>query len=210
MTIKFNKIKILKKFNAYTLYGFTTKFNLYYKYNKKFNIYKVIKHIQILKLLYNLKHKKLKIYLEFNIYKLIKLLKLLKSRIDSVLFDSNLFLTLNNIRQHVSHKHILLNNKIIKNSSYIIKSSDILHIIKLDIKLILNTLIYNYLIKNLKSTMLYNKIYRLFKYRSYIKNILLYHDYTLFNYSICYKDLKLKININKSLYSSINTDILNL
>nr|QKG04090.1 ribosomal protein S4 [Babesia gibsoni] len=210
MNLILNKIKILKKLNLYTFYGFTNKFNLYYTLNKTQIIYKLVKNIKLLKILYNLKHKKLKIYLSLNIYKLIKLLKILKSRIDNILFKSNLFLTLNNLRQYIIHKHILLNNKIIQNFSYIINNNDIIYILNLNIKILINNIIYNYFIKTLKINLLNNKIFKLFKYRKYLKYIILYNNYTFINNSICYKTFKLKININNNINNIINSSILHI
>ncbi|GFE55970.1 ribosomal protein S4 (apicoplast) [Babesia ovis] len=209
MRIKLNKIKILKKFNLYTLPGFTNKLNFYHIIDKKYKVYKLLKHIHLLKTIYNLKNKKLKEYFEFNLYKLINLLKLLKSRADNILVESNLFLTLNNIRQNITHKKVLLNNKTIINYSYIVRINDILHILNIDIKKIINIIVYNFFFKNLNILHLYTKIYKTFKYRKSIKNILICKTCTIFNSYICYKNFKVQINLYNDVQNIANNYILN-
>nr|YP_009170379.1 ribosomal protein S4 [Babesia orientalis]ALE29360.1 ribosomal protein S4 [Babesia orientalis] len=209
MKTKLTKIKILKKFNLYTLHGFTNKLNLYYTYYKKYVSCKSLKTIKLLKTIYNLKHKKLKDYLEFNIYKLIDLLKLLKSRIDNILLEADLFITLNHIRQNIIHKHILLNNKIIINYSYIVRPTDIVHILNCDYKKVINIIIYNYLVKNVKIHVLYTKICKTFKHRKYVKNIIINKTCNIFANYICYKNFKVQINNYKNVCNASNTYLLN-
>nr|APQ42875.1 hypothetical protein BXAP_01 [Babesia sp. Xinjiang]QAX26965.1 ribosomal protein S4 [Babesia sp. Xinjiang]QAX26995.1 ribosomal protein S4 [Babesia sp. Dunhuang] len=209
MNIKFNKIKLLKKFNLYTLYGFTNKLNLHYAHNKKYTVHKLIKNIQLLKILYKLKNKRIKDYLEFNIYKLINLLKLLNSRIDHILLESNLFITLNNIRQHIVHRHILLNNKIVINYSYVAKNNDILHILNFNKLYVINTIIYNYIYKNLKTYIIRNKIDKCFNNKQYVKYILLNNNCTIFTKYTCYKTFKVYINSYKTIKNTVDTYMLN-
>ncbi|EDO05095.1 Ribosomal protein S4 superfamily protein (apicoplast) [Babesia bovis T2Bo] len=210
MKINLNKIKILKKFNLYTLYGFTNKLNFYYSTTRKYISYKLVKNIQILKTIYNLKNKRLNNYLEYNIYKLIDFLKILKSRVDYILLESELFLTLNHIRQNIIHRHILLNNKTIINYSYIISTNDIIHLLNFDINKTINIIIYNFLFKNLKAYYTYRNICKKFKNKKYIKTIVVNKNSILFGNYVCYKNFKVLINSYKSFnYTSIPSYIIN-
>ncbi|GIX66472.1 hypothetical protein BcabD6B2_59090 (apicoplast) [Babesia caballi] len=209
MQKKHNKIKILKKFNLCTLHGLTNKFNLYYKNYKKFTGYKLTKNIQLLKILYNLKNKQLTLQ-EFNISYFTNITKSLKFRVDSILLESNLFKTLNSARQYISHKHILLNNKIIINCGYKVKNSDILHSLNFTDNIYLSNIIYNHINKNLKTHSVYNNIYKIFKRRKkYSKNIIMYNDFTVFSNIICYKNLKIQINIKNKIFRPVNSGIIN-
>jgi len=55
-------------------------------------------------------------------------LEFLESRLDSVLYRSKLGFSMSNARQLISHKHVKVNNKIERNSSYILKQGDFIKI----------------------------------------------------------------------------------
>nr|AXX76215.1 ribosomal protein S4 [Babesia duncani] len=213
MLINFNKFKILKKFNIYTLYEFTTKINIYYNTYNNYKLYKLPKQINILRILYKLNKKKIKYYLsKFTITKLIYLLKILKSRLDFILFNSNFFLTLNHARQNILHKHILVDNKIIINYSYMIKNNNIIYIYNRYINLLKNILIYNYIIRNIYINIIeskINKIISLINFKYSIKVIKSF-NILLFDSTICYKTFKIKINNNYNINTLICDNILNL
>jgi small subunit ribosomal protein S4 len=55
-------------------------------------------------------------------------IKLFEKRLDSVLYRSHFTLSLRNARQLISHRHVFVNNQIVTNSSYILKTGDLIEI----------------------------------------------------------------------------------
>lgn len=51
-------------------------------------------------------------------------IKYLENRLDVILFRSCFVLSIRNARQLISHKHVLINNKVIKKSSFLLKKGD--------------------------------------------------------------------------------------
>ena len=65
-------------------------------------------------------------YLGFNTG--VNFIKILEHRLDTVLFRMRFANTFEEIRQFITHKHILVNGKVIKNKSYILKSNDLIQV----------------------------------------------------------------------------------
>ena len=57
-----------------------------------------------------------------------KILKFFESRLDAILYRSKFSYSVKNARQLILHGHILVNNKIVKTSSYIVKNNDLISI----------------------------------------------------------------------------------
>ncbi|XP_762670.1 ribosomal protein S4 (apicoplast) [Theileria parva strain Muguga] len=196
MIYNIKKLKTLRKFNLTNIYELTTKTNIIFK--KKKHIYKEYKlptNIKILKILYDVKDKKLKYsfnkFLFVNIY---KFLKILKSRLDFVLFNNNLFSTINQSKQNISHKHIFLNNTIARHPSYCVKNLDIIHLYNISCDQIIKKLIYNHIIRNITI----NKICRKTCKPILIKQIILKFDMNNLNNTMCNKNFKIQINKTKT------------
>ncbi|UVC53067.1 ribosomal protein S4 (apicoplast) [Theileria orientalis] len=199
MSYNIKKLKILKKFNLRNLYGFTNKFNFMLKFkhiNNKKEYYKLPTNIKILKILYDIKIKKLKYYFKkFLVFNLYNFLKTIQLRLDFILLNFNLCTTINQAKQYISHKHILINNKIARRSSYCVKNNDIIHFNNTFYKNIKKIFIYNYLINNLKFDNIKKNTYKskLLNNKT-IKKLFLKLDTNNYNNILCSKQLKLKIN----------------
>ncbi|UVC46356.1 ribosomal protein S4 (apicoplast) [Theileria orientalis] len=199
MSYNIKKLKILKKFNLRNLYGFTNKFNFMSKFkytNNKKEYYKLPTNIKILKILYDIKIKKLKYYFKkFLVFNLYNFLKTIQLRLDFILFNFNLCTTINQAKQYISHKHILINNKIARRSSYCIKNNDIIHFNNIFYKNIKKNFIYSYLINNLKLINIKKNVYKLkLLDNKTIKKLVLKLNTNNYNNILCTKQLKLKIN----------------
>ena len=55
-------------------------------------------------------------------------LQLLESRLDHVLYSSKFSMSVKNARQLIKHGHILVNNRIVKTPSYIVKTDDLIEV----------------------------------------------------------------------------------
>lgn len=56
------------------------------------------------------------------------ILQLLESRLDKILYSSKFSLSVKNARQLIKHGHILINNRIVKTPSYIVKTNDLIEV----------------------------------------------------------------------------------
>ena len=68
----------------------------------------------------------------------------IEQRLDIILFKSNFVLSVRNARQLISHGHVLVNNRVIKNNSFLIKPGD-----KITIQSKVHNLIQYYVLKSL-------------------------------------------------------------
>jgi len=93
------------------------KFNLFYGgLNRKY-LKKKIKLIVT-------KNQTKKEFKNFNL----RLLEFFESRLDSILYRAKFTSSIRNSRQIIVHGHILVNNKLVKNKSYIVKQGDLISI----------------------------------------------------------------------------------
>ena len=56
------------------------------------------------------------------------ILQLFESRLDKILYSSKFSLSVKNARQLIKHGHILINNRIVKTPSYIVKTNDLIEV----------------------------------------------------------------------------------
>ncbi|MGX7577365.1 S4 domain-containing protein [Candidatus Vidania fulgoroideorum] len=99
--------------------------------NPEFNEYKkLLRKIQVIKLIYGISRLQFKNYiikLKINdLNNLNKLICFLETRFDSVLYRANLCNTRKAARKQIVHKHFKINNITVNKPSYIIKHNDVI------------------------------------------------------------------------------------
>ncbi|MGX7589527.1 S4 domain-containing protein [Candidatus Vidania fulgoroideorum] len=116
------------------------RFNLYLfenKYKNKINISKNKKNIKynfnkfkIIKIIYGIRQKQLKVYLKklkiINFNNLDRLIFFLEKRLDSMLYRAGLYNTRLNSRKQIIHNNIKVNGVRVNKPSYILKINDII------------------------------------------------------------------------------------
>ena len=124
--------------------SFKKQFRTNLQNKKKFNIFygKILKKKlkKQVKLILCTKQNK-----DFNSY----LIEILESRLDSVLFRSYFSSSLRNSQQIISHGYIMVNNKIVKDKSYLLKPGDLISI---------NPKYFNVIQKNLKKLLFESRL----------------------------------------------------
>ena len=107
-------------------------------------------------------------------------LNLLEKRLDVILFRSNFVLSIRNARQLILHNHVYVNNKVVRESSFLVKAGDI---IKLSPKIHKKVKLYVVLSEFWPLTPSYLQVnYKLFKIRVLENSLLLNYSSKLSNW----------------------------
>lgn len=173
------KLNKLKKLNLIFLPGFTIKVNNKFKQqkikfinnNNSLNIFKLKE--KIIRTIHNIKKKnQIFFYKILNTKNILCLINKLKSRLDYILFISNIYSSIFQSKQNIKHNFIYVNNKIITCPSFILKIKSIIKIKKLNnLYKLPNINYFYYFKKNIKNNNIFLIKYILELFNKYNNNL---------------------------------------
>lgn len=122
---KFFKNIFRKRINIFKRVEFYKR-NYIPKPKKSFNAVKFRQKLIIRRFYKNLKFKQLSKIIQQNFYNIDRIFTIIESRLDMILYRSLVVFSLDEIRQMINHKHILINNKVVSYMNYNVKVGDII------------------------------------------------------------------------------------
>ncbi|EKX71960.1 conserved hypothetical protein (apicoplast) [Theileria equi strain WA] len=190
-----SKLKILKKFNLFGVSFYTTKFNLALNSVGKGSRDSFYCFFKSFVVAYNLLASKVNIdRFRERFMDVLKFFKTLKSRLDSILIRSGLFLTINQVRQSVSHGHVFVNSTVARTSAYIVRDLDVIHMGNISGNVFKLSLFYNSLFNVVSGDFLYSRVIKHVRSNSGVKELLVGATFRSYGLTVCVKSFKVKVN----------------